>query len=133
MTTQGFGAITSTDIQIGGVVVNTQNIDTPKKWKFDYKWVILFLCFLMNFVCLGFCSSNKGLYLTAITEALDIERSLFSINDSCRFIATAVINLFFGSLIMRFGFRKMAAFGFLCLIGSMVTYILADNIFVFYI
>ena len=113
--------------------MNTQNIDTPKKWKFDYKWVILFLCFLMNFVCLGFCSSNKGLYLTAITEALDIERSLFSINDSCRFIATAVINLFFGSLIMRFGFRKMAAFGFLCLIGSMVTYILADNIFVFYI
>lgn len=100
---------------------------------FDYKWVILFLCFLMNFVCLGFCSSNKGLYLTAITEALGIERSLFSVNDSCRFIATAVINLFFGSLITRFGFRKMAAFGFLCLIGSMVTYIFAENIFVFYI
>lgn len=107
------------------------NLTTKKR--FDYKWVILFLCFIMNFVCLGFCSSNKGLYLTAITEALDIERSLFSINDSCRYIATAVINLFFGSLIMRFGYRKMVAFGFLCLIGSMVTYIFADNVFVFYI
>lgn len=106
---------------------------TLEKKKFDYKWVILGIAFMMVFVCLGFCSSNKGLYLKKITEALNIERSAFSINDSCRFIATAVINLFFGALIQKYGFRKMAAFGFLCLIASMLIYAFAVNVFVFYI
>lgn len=106
-----------------------------EKRKFDYKWVIFCLCFLMNFVCLGFCSSNKGLYLSAITDpkALDLPRSLFSINDSCRFIATALINLFFGTLIYKFGFRKMAIFGFSCLIASSLLYSVAENIYVFYV
>lgn len=106
---------------------------TLEKKRFDYKWVILALAFLMVFVCLGFCSANKGLYLGAITKALKIERSLFTINDSCRFIATAIINLFFGALVGKFGVRKMLAFGFLSLIGSMTIYATASNIFVFYI
>ena len=103
------------------------------KQKLDYKWVILGTCFLMVLVCLGFCSSNKGMYLSAITNALGIKRSLFSINDTCRFVATAIANLFFGSLIARFGVRKMAAFGFTALIASSLIYALADSIFVFYI
>lgn len=104
-----------------------------KKNKLDYKWIMLGICFSMTFVCLGFCSSNKGLYLTAITEALDIKRSLFSINDSCRFVASAVINLFFGTLVERFGVRKMTAFGFVSLIASTLIYAYATNILVFYI
>ena len=43
-----------------------------------YSVVVAGIC--MVFVCLGFCSSNKSLYLSAITEALSIPRSLFSIN-----------------------------------------------------
>lgn len=104
-----------------------------EKNKLDYKWIILGICFSMTFVCLGFCSSNKGLYLTAITEALGIKRSLFSINDSCRFVASAVINLFFGTLVERFGVRKMTAFGFVSLIASTLIYAYATEIFVFYI
>ena len=104
-----------------------------RKGALNYKWVIVAVCFLMEFVCLGFCSSNKSLYLGAITEALGIKRSLFSINDSCRFVTSAVVNLMFGSLVQRFGVRKMTAFGFLSLICSMMTYAYATNIFVFYI
>lgn len=103
------------------------------KQKLEYKWVILGACFLMVLVCLGFCSSNKGMYLSAITNALGIKRSLFSINDTCRFVATAIANLFFGSLIARFGVRKMAAFGFAALIASSLIYALAGNILIFYI
>jgi len=99
----------------------------------DYKWVIVAVCFLMECVCLGFCSSNKSLYLGAITEALGIKRSLFSINDSFRFVTSAVVNLFFGNLVQRFGVRKMTAFGFVALICSMLIYAYATNIFVFYI
>ena len=104
-----------------------------EKKKLDYKWVMVVLCFIMEFVCLGFCSSNKSLYLGAITSALNIPRSLFSINDSCRFLTTAIINLFFGDMLRRFGAKKMVAVGFLSLIGSMLTYAFAENIFVFYI
>lgn len=98
-----------------------------RKPKFDYKWVILALGMLMNVVCLGFCSGNKGMYMPAITSALNIERSVFSLNESCRFIASAVINLFFGALVHRFGIRKMVAFGFAATIASMTVYATADS------
>ena len=98
-----------------------------------YRWVIVAASFLMVFVCLGFCSSSKSLYLAAITEALGIKRSLFSINDSCRYIATAVVNLFFGALCARFGRKRLIAAGFACLIASMLLYAYAPNIYLFYL
>ena len=103
------------------------------KKKLDYKWVIVACGFLMVFTTLGFCSSNKGLYLSAITDALNIKRSLFSINDSVRYISTALINLAFGILISKFGARKMIAAGFLSLIASTLIYAYAESIPVFYL
>lgn len=103
------------------------------KKKLDYQWVIVVTCFIMEFVALGFCSSNKSLYLGAITEALNIKRSLFSINDSVRFITSAVVNLFFGALIQKLGARKMVGIGFAALIAAMQIYAHANNVFAFYI
>ena len=104
-----------------------------EKRKFDYKWVIVALCFLMVFTTLGFCSSNKSLYLSAITEALGIKRSAFSIGDSCRFVSTAIVNIFFGTLVNKYGTRKLIGAGFLCLIGACTMYIIGTNILYFYI
>lgn len=95
--------------------------------------LVVAACFCMGFVCLGFCSSNKSLYLGAITEALGIKRSLFSINDSFRYVSTAVVNLFFGTLIVKFGPRKLVGAGFLCLIASTLIYATATDIAVFYL
>lgn len=92
------------------------------KTKFNYKWVIIALCFLMVFTCLGFCSSNRSLYIGAITDALSIKRAAFAVSDSVRFIATAVINLFFGALVQRFGTKKLICAGFIALILSSVVY-----------
>lgn len=105
---------------------------TAKK-RLAYKWVILAVCFFMVFLCLGFCSSTKSLYLGKITRHLKIPRSLFSVNDSCRFISSAIINLFFGTLVYRFGVRKMTAVGFLALITSTLIYAFATSVYVFYI
>lgn len=102
-----------------------------RKRKFDYKWIIVGLSFLMVMTCLGFCSSNKSIYLNAITGALGISRGAFSINDSCRFITTAVVNMFFGTLVYRFGTKKLIAAGFLCLICSMLIYSVATSVPVF--
>ena len=108
------------------------NLTSMNKQKF-IKTAVMAACFSMIFVCLGFCSSNKSVYLSAITEALGIKRSLFSINDSCRYIATAVVNLFFGALIMRFGAKKLVGAGFFCLIVSTLIYANATQAWVFYI
>ena len=120
-------------VGIIGLYLLISGICNNAKEKPDYKWVILIVSVLMVFTCLGFCSSNKSLYLGAITEALGIKRSLFSINDTCRYVTSALINLFFGALVAKFGVRKMVAFGFASLIGSVLIYAYATNIFVFYL
>ncbi len=104
-----------------------------KSKKIEYKWVIVVLSFLMVLTVLGFCSSAKSLYISPITEALSISRSAFSVNDSLRYISTAVINLFFGFLIARFGEKKLIAAGFICLICSCLVYSFSTNVFGFYI
>ena len=101
--------------------------------KFNYAWVIVALCFLMVFVCLGFCSTNKGLYLAPITEALQIHRSLFSFGDSIRYISTAIVNVFFGTLLARFGNKKLILAGFVSLILCMLCYSFANTIALFYV
>jgi len=106
-------------------------MQTAPKRRIFYGWFVFAVCFLMVFTALGFCSGPKGLYLAAITEDLGIPRALFSINDSCRFIATAVANFFFGFLIAKFGARKLICAGFLSLIGSMLIYSFATSVPVF--
>ena len=103
----------------------------PKR--FHYAWVIFAISFLSVFTSLGFCSSPKSLFLAAITEDLGIPRSLFSIGNSCRFITTAVINLFFGRLVAKFGPRKLIAAGFTCLTLSNLIGAVSNGIFGFYV
>ena len=100
---------------------------------FDYKWVIAVICFLMVLVTLGFCSSNKSIYIGAITEATGISRSLFSFNDTFRYISTAIVNIFFGSLLEKYGAKKVVLCGVTSLICSSLLYSLAQSIVVFYL
>ena len=103
------------------------------KRKIEYKWVIGAIGFLMVFICLGFCSSPKSLFVSAITEALDIKRSLFSINDTCRHAANAIVNIFFGFLVNKFGTKKLICAGFIALIASCLVYAVATQIWMFYL
>ena len=96
--------------------------------KINYKWVILVSCFLMVFVCLGIGSGTKSLYLAPITQALGISRSMYSLNDSIRHIATAIGNLFFGTLIYKFGVKKMITVGFVLQLASIFAYAYAQDI-----
>ena len=107
--------------------------DIKQKNKMSYTPVIIGLCFLMVFTCLGFCSSPKSLFIVPVTENLGIDRSTYSWNDSCRYIATSVINIFFGTLMNRFGPRKLIAAGFSALALSSLMYASATNVFMIYI
>ncbi|MBR5247493.1 MAG: MFS transporter [Lachnospiraceae bacterium] len=104
-----------------------------KQHVFDYKWVIVVLCFLMVFTCLGFCSSNASIYTLAITEALEIKRGVFSIGNSCRYVTTAVVNIFFGALVQKFGTKKLICAGVLSLVGSCFLRVIGTNVIYFYI
>lgn len=110
---------------------NLLNKNKDKKRTALHRWLVVGAMFVMVFTGLGFCSSNKGLFLSAITQALDMKRSLFSLNDSCRYITTAVVNLFFGSLIAKFGPRKLIAAGFLALCVSSLLYATVSHIALF--
>lgn len=107
-------------------------MDNTQKKGFSYKWVIIVASFLMVFTTLGFCSGTKRLFLGPITETLNIARSIYSINDSFRYITTSVVNLFFGALVAKFGPRKMIGFGFVSLISSMLMYSFATNVAMLY-
>ena len=96
-----------------------------------YRWIVVAACFLMAFTGLGFCSGTKSLFLVPITEATGLKRSLFSLSDSCRYITTTVINLFFGAQLARYGARKLIAAGYLCLIAFTLIYAHASSAWVF--
>ena len=113
----------------GGIFMDTAK---PAQ-RFHYAWVVLVISFLMVGCALGFCSSTGGLYLAAITENMGIPRSLYSIANSCRYITTAIINLFFGKLIVKLGARKLAAMGFGCLAASTLVNSLSQNVVTFYL
>ena len=104
-----------------------------QKRRFDYKWVVLILCFMMEFIGLGFCSSNPGLYTNAVTEALNIPRSLYSIGTSIRYIVQVVVALFFGPLIQKFGLKKLVGVGLISLVSSIFARCYATNIYHHYI
>ncbi len=101
--------------------------------QFDYKWIIIAASFTMVLVTLGFCSTGSGLYTAAIADAIGMPRSVASIIKSCRYIATTVINLYFGFLLKRFGVRKLVAFGFLSLAASCAAFAYGTILPIFYL
>lgn len=106
---------------------------TLKKFRLDYKWVVLVVCFLMEFLCLGFCSSNVGLFTVPITDALHIDRLTYSYWSSIRYVVQVFVALYFGTLVNRFGIRKMVFVGLFALIGATVLRAVGTNVLYFYI
>ena len=102
-----------------------------KKESRHYMWVIVLLCFLIEFIVLGFCSGSQKLFLGPITDALGLERSLFGFNHTCRYVCTAIMALFFGPLVSRFGPKRLVLVGYTVLALSMTCYAFSTNIIMF--
>ena len=103
------------------------------KSRVDYKWVTLVVCFFMEFLCLGFCSSNVGLYTVPVTSALGIDRLAYSYWGSIRYAVQVIVALYFGTLVNRFGIRKMVFTGLLSLIGATLLRAFGTNVLHYYI
>ena len=103
------------------------------KSRFEYKWIILILCFFMMFFCAGFCCGNKGLYLAAISDALGIKRSVYALTETFSQIASALTSLFFGLLIYRFGAKVLVGVGMTMACIAFYIYSVTNSIFGFYV
>ena len=103
------------------------------KKSIDYKWVTIAMCFLMVMVSLGFTSSTKSLFPDEIAKELQTDRTLVAIGESCRYISTAVVNIFFGFLVAKFGPKKLICSGFAFLILAMLSYCFATNLLMIYV
>ena len=101
--------------------------------RLDYKWVIAAASILLCIVGLGLCSGNASLFVVATTEALGMSRSAYALSDSLRYITTAVMNMFFGALIVKFGPRKLIGAGMVTLILSCVAKAMAKDAIGLYI
>ena len=101
--------------------------------RFGYQWVIVACCFLMIFTVLGFASTPRKLYMAVVPEVLGIDYGPYSLTDSFRYIATAVTNLFFGSMIVRFGPRRMIGAGFLLVASALMLYSAAESLPLIYL
>lgn len=104
-----------------------------KNKKLDYTYVIIAICFLMVGASLGLCSSGRSMYLTAITDALNLQRGAFSLTNTIRFLTSTIVNLYFGTLVARFGTKKLMCSGFVCLICFALINSFADKLYIFYI
>ncbi len=105
------------------------------KWfeHFDYKWVIVAVSFMMVFTVLGFCSSANSIFIKPICDGLDVPRSAYSLTVTFRYVATTVMNLFFGFLVAKFGMKKLMLAGFVSLTAANVIFAFTTSIWGFYI
>ena len=102
------------------------------KKKLDYKWIVVALSFVMVMTALGFCSSIKGKYVAPVSTVLGIDRSQYLFTNTFRSVTTAVLNLFFGTLIAKFGNKKLICAGFISLISSCLLNSFATNVYMIY-
>ena len=99
------------------------NTSPKKKFKFSYHWIIFVIGFLMVFTALGFGSSTRLSYKSGITS--DVESGMtdifqYGVSDSFRYVTTAILNVYFGFLVAKFGARKLIGAGFAALTASCV-------------
>lgn len=98
-----------------------------------YKWVIAVLSGMIIFVGLGWNSGTRSLYTRTVTVLMDIDRASYSLSTSIRFGTTAVLSLFFGTMIEKMGAKKMVLCGISSLFVSCVINSRATELWMFYV
>ncbi len=100
--------------------------------KFNYNVVTIGLCFMMVLFGLGLWGS-RGLFVVPITSALGVKRSAYAVTDTLYCISSAIVSIFFGSLVNKFGSKKLICAGFFSFFAATILYAVAEHLFVFYI
>ena len=89
--------------------------------KKHYHWIIAIVLLLEMAIHGGAANNLSGVHLIPVTEALDLTRTQYSLGNSVKSVVGVFGTLITGSLLMHYGFRKMATVG---LTVSAVAYLL---------
>lgn len=104
---------------------------TKKTFKFTYHWIIFGIGFLMVFTALGFNSSVQSYYKNPIIQQiLGGSVMLYAPRMTIRYAATAILNIYFGTLVAKFGARKLIGAGFISLMLYCLLSALSDGVLI---
>lgn len=92
-----------------------------------YHWIIMAVMLLQMGIHTG-VANNNGLFLLPVCQTLEISRSSFSLMLSLRSLTSFLVILFSGSLIKRFGYRKLALVALPIAIGGYMIYSWSQNL-----
>ena len=95
--------------------------------------MIVAVSFLIVFVGLGFCSTPRKMFSVPVKNALGISNSMYALNDTFRYIVSATVNLFFATLVARFGAKKLICAGIAALVAATLCFAYAPNVYVLWL
>ena len=103
-----------------------------KKNKFDYNYIVIALCFLTTVFGLGIWG-NKGYFVNAVTDALDISRTLYSFIETIRYITSILVSLLMIFFLSKLPTKVILLIGMFMQVVSAIINAFATNIFIFYL
>ena len=77
----------------------------------NYAWVVLILLILMQFVYAGLTLTTVTAYMAPILEAHpEVSRTAYALPITLNGGANAIMSIFYGKLVEKFGMKKMISF-----------------------
>lgn len=99
-----------------------------------YAWVVLILLVLMQFVYASITLSTVTLYMEPILNAHpEVSRTAYALTITLNGGANAIVSIFFGKLVDKFGLKKMISFCSILMIAGVILYAKGTAIWMFYL
>lgn len=96
--------------------------------KKNYHWLIAAVLLLQLFLIGGIYNNLSNLFIIPVTESLEIARSKFALAVSMKGLAAFVSTFISGSLLQRYGFRKMVIFFMITSGIGLAVLAISDNV-----
>lgn len=99
-----------------------------------YAWGVLILLILMQFVYAGLTLSTVTLYMEPILAAHpELSRTAYALTITLNGGANAIMSIFYGRLVEKFGMKNMISFCSLLMIAGVLLYATGTSIWMFYL
>lgn len=99
-----------------------------------YAWVVLIMCILMQFMFAGITLSTVTLYMEPIlAEHPGFSRTAYGLTITINGGANAIMSVFFGQLVKKFGLKKLVSISSILMIIGVLLYANGTNIWMFYL
>ena len=108
-------------------------METNKKRRPHYSWVIALAGLLIGGGGVGIFNSTLGVFIRPVCEELGFMRSQFALYSSISLIAVLILMPLFGSLFKRFGYKRVALICAAVCGLALVGYSFSSHLWQFYV